>query len=193
MKSKWFVVVTVIFAVIVLVEGYFIYDLSKQKKSEPHISYLQETGDTLMNNPFKKFDDWNSFEDIQKFQRNMDNLLRNFNSTFQADANFEKLFQDLTIPPAIDIINSKDKYIVKVNLPGVEDNKINVNVKDGVLTVETKVTNEKSDKDSKFIERERFMGNFKRSIVLPKDVIVSKMKTFYKNGVLTITFPKKNN
>lgn len=191
MKSKWFLVVTAIFAVVVLVEGYFIYDLSKRKNTEESIVQLQDPDDSLNHKHFKNFDMWNSFKEMQKIQQNMNKMFRNFNSNFQIDTSFDKLFQDFTLSPSIDIINGSEKYIVKVNLPGIENDKINVNVKNGILTIETKAAETEADKNSNFIERERFMGNFKRSILLPKDVVVSKMKTFYKNGVLTITFPKK--
>ncbi len=191
MKSKWFLVVTVIFAVVILIEGYFIYDLNKQKKAEESIVQLQDPADTLLPKPFKDFDKWNSLKEIQKIQRNMNKMFRDFNSNFQIDTSFSKIFQEFSLSPAVDIINGSNKYIVKVNLPGIENDKINVNVKDGILTIKTKEIEKETDKNSNFIERERFMGNFERSILLPKDVIVSKMKTEYKNGVLTITFPKK--
>ena len=191
MKSKWFLVVTVIFAVVILIEGYFIYDLNKQKKAEESIVQLQDPADTLLPKPFKDFDKWNSLKEIQKIQRNMNKMFRDFNSNFQIDTSFSKIFQEFSLSPAVDIINGSNKYIVKVNLPGIENDKINVNVKDGILTIKTKEVEKETDKNSNFIERERFMGNFERSILLPKDVIVSKMKTEYKNGVLTITFPKK--
>lgn len=191
MKSKWFLVVTVIFAVVILIEGYFIYDLNKQKKAEKSIVQLQDPADTLLPKPFKDFDKWNSLKEIQKIQRNMNKMFRDFNSNFQIDTSFSKIFQEFSLSPAVDIINGSNKYIVKVNLPGIENDKINVNVKDGILTIKTKEIEKETDKNSNFIERERFMGNFERSILLPKDVIVSKMKTEYKNGVLTITFPKK--
>ncbi|GBD91866.1 18 kDa heat shock protein [bacterium BMS3Abin04] len=191
MKSKWFLVVTVIFAVVILIEGYFIYDLNKQKKAEKSIVQLQDPADTLLPKPFKDFDKWNSLKEIQKIQRNMNKMFRDFNSNFQIDTSFSKIFQEFSLSPAVDIINGSNKYIVKVNLPGIENDKINVNVKDGILTIKTKEVEKETDKNSNFIERERFMGNFERSILLPKDVIVSKMKTEYKNGVLTITFPKK--
>jgi len=191
MKSKWFLIITVMFAVVILIEGYFIYDLSKQKKAEENIVQLQDPVDTLMPKPFKKFGTWDTFKEMQKIQRNMNKMFRNFNSNFQIDTSFNKLFQEFSLSPAVDIINGSNKYIVKVNLPGIENDKINVNVKNSILTIETKVVQKESDKKSNFIERERFMGNFKRSILLPKDVIIGKMKTEYKNGVLTITFPKK--
>ena len=191
MKSKWFLVVTVIFAVVILIEGYFIYDLNKQKKAEKSIVQLQDPADTLLPKPFKDFDKWNSLKEIQKIQRNMNKMFRDFNSNFQIDTSFSKIFQEFSLSPAVDIINGSNKYIIKVNLPGIENDKINVNVKDGILTIKTKEIEKETDKNSNFIERERFMGNFERSILLPKDVIVSKMKTEYKNGVLTITFPKK--
>jgi len=191
MKSKWFLAVTVIFAVVILVEGYFIYDLSKQKKAEENIVQLQDPVDTLMSKPFKKFGTWNTFKEMQKIQRNMNKMFRNFNSNFQIDTSFNKLSQEFSLSPAVDIINGSNKYIVKVNLPGIENDKIDVNVKDGILTIGTKVSEKEADKNSNFIERERFMGNFKRSILLPKGVIANRMKTEYKNGVLTITFLKK--
>jgi len=81
-----------------------------------------------------------------------------------------------------------------VNLPGIDESTLKVNVEDHTLniSVKTEKTTEESNGDNdNYSRKERFVGEFNRIMSLPGEVDAAKMKTDYKNGVLTITLPQK--
>ncbi len=92
--------------------------------------------------------------------------------------------------PAIDIIEKKDKYIIKAEFPGIPKEDIDINVSDNVLTVKGEKKQEKEEKDTNYYRSERVYGLFQRQLVLPPDVDAEKIKANYKNGVLEIEIPK---
>ncbi len=133
----------------------------------------------------------NPFEEIQKLQQEMDQIFNRFHQRFLNDAAFVKFNDTFANSPAIDLKDSKDKYVIKADIPGVDKKSIEVSEKDGLLTIKAKTSREKEEKKENFIKQERFVGEFLRAITLPKDADASKMKTDYKNGVLKIVIPKK--
>jgi len=94
--------------------------------------------------------------------------------------------------PAVDLEETKDAYIVKSDLPGLEKDKIDLTVKENILTIEgvRETTNETQDSKKGYYAQERSYGSFARSLSLPGPVDESKIVAAYKNGVLTITLPK---
>lgn len=94
--------------------------------------------------------------------------------------------------PALDLEEKDNAYLVIVDLPGLEKDKININVRSQVLTIQgIRQTSSKSTDDQQgFYSQERSYGSFARSITLPGPVDESAVKAQYDNGVLTITLPK---
>ncbi len=94
--------------------------------------------------------------------------------------------------PAVDLEETKDAYIVKSDLPGLEKDKINLTVKENVLTIEgvREVLDQKKDEKSGYYAQERSYGSFSRSLSLPGPVDEAKIVATYANGVLTIKLPK---
>lgn len=102
--------------------------------------------------------------------------------------------------PSLDLSETDTEYDVKVDLPGIQANEINVQLSDNVLTISGERKYEKTDgkegsKDkgkkngtTHFVER--FHGAFSRSIVLPGAVKQDKIDAKYNDGVLTVTLPK---
>jgi len=93
--------------------------------------------------------------------------------------------------PAIDIKEEADHYIVKLDLPGMEKDKINIEVSDKVLTVsgERETLVEENEGDT-YHRKERSYGRFMRSFPLPDDVNEKAISADYKDGVLTIGIQK---
>ncbi len=94
--------------------------------------------------------------------------------------------------PAVDLEETPNAYVLKSDLPGLEKDKINLTVKDNVLTIEgvREVTNETQDSNKGYYAQERSYGSFSRSLSLPGPVDESKISAVYTDGVLTITLPK---
>ncbi len=133
----------------------------------------------------------NPFEEIQKFQQQMDKIFNEFHQKFLNDKTFAKFNDTFANSPAVDLKEAGDKYIIKADIPGADKNSIEVTQKDGLLTIKAQTLKEKEQKNDNFIKQERFVGQFMRILSLPKDADASKLKTDYKNGVLKITIPKK--
>ncbi|WEV70653.1 Hsp20/alpha crystallin family protein [Lactobacillus sp. ESL0785] len=90
-----------------------------------------------------------------------------------------------------DVVENDKNYVVKVDMPGMDKEKINLNYNNGVLSVSGSRKSFKDlSKDSSIIHRERSVGHISRSFRLP-NVVASEIHAKYDNGVLTITLPKQ--
>ena len=96
--------------------------------------------------------------------------------------------------PDVDLQEKPDQYVVTVNAPGADQSSLEVKLEDRVLhiSIKTEQAEDQTDgKNGQYSFRERFMGEFHRALTLPGPVDAAKMKTDYRNGVLTIALPKK--
>lgn len=105
--------------------------------------------------------------------------------------NFKKAFQS----PKVDVKETKDSYSLEMDLPGKTENDVNVELNGAVLTISSVQEASKDDKGgkegSKWLIRERSYSKFSRSFTLPDDVDAEKLAANVKNGVLTVTMPRK--
>ena len=94
--------------------------------------------------------------------------------------------------PRVNVQDKAKEYIYEFDLAGVPKENIKLKINENnVLTLEgEKETKTKSDKDG-YVKQEIFYGSFNRVIQLPEDAKQEALKTEYKNGILTLTFPKK--
>ena len=92
-----------------------------------------------------------------------------------------------------DVAENDKEYTVKVDMPGMDKSKININYNDGVLSISgsRKSFKDNSKKDNSIIHKERVEGHISRSFRLP-NVVASNIHAKYDNGVLTITLPKQS-
>jgi len=93
--------------------------------------------------------------------------------------------------PAVDIIENTDGFVLEIDLPGFKKNDFTLTVKEGVLTVSGERKSEKSADEKLYRYYERPYGAFERSFKLPELVEHDKIKASYRNGVLKLDFPKK--
>jgi HSP20 family protein len=93
--------------------------------------------------------------------------------------------------PAVDILETDNELVVKADLPDVDMNDIHVEIENGTLTLKGERKFEKEQKDLGYHRIERSYGSFARYFSLPDTVEPDKVKADYKNGVLTVTLPKK--
>jgi HSP20 family protein len=92
--------------------------------------------------------------------------------------------------PKLDLSETKDAYVAKLEVPGVEPKEINVSVRDGLLVMTGEKTREEEEKNEKFYRTERAWGAFTRTIPLPGPVDTEKTTAAFKDGVLTVMLPK---
>ena len=92
--------------------------------------------------------------------------------------------------PALDLYEDKDNLVVKVELPGMKREDIDVSLHEGSLSISGERKSEEKHQDADVYRTERFFGRFQRTVTLPTPVAADKVKAQYKDGILTITLPK---
>jgi HSP20 family protein len=92
--------------------------------------------------------------------------------------------------PLVDIYDNDDKIVIKAELPGIDKKDINIDVKDGVLTLKGERNSDNETKEENYYRRERVYGKFQRSFTLPTHVNPEQIKADYKDGMLKIDIPK---
>ena len=132
------------------------------------------------------FDPWKDFGSLQeRINRMFDDTIR---TLYPTDG--EELEKG-TWAPAVDIYETNDSFVVSADLPGLNKDEIQIDLKDNTLTLKgEKKFEEKVSKDN-YIRVERAYGSFVRSFTLPQNVDPEKIKAKYKEGVLEVTIPKR--
>jgi HSP20 family protein len=92
--------------------------------------------------------------------------------------------------PAVDVIEDDKEYLIKVELPEVHKDDVNVTVENGTLTITGERKAEKEEKNRKFHRVERFYGRFERSFSVPTDADETKVNAEFKDGVLRVHLAK---
>lgn len=96
-----------------------------------------------------------------------------------------------TWAPAVDVAEDTEKIHVKVEVPGMDEKDLRINFEDGLLTISGERQFEQKD-DRNYHRIERSYGSFLRSFSLPRSVDGSSIVANYRNGVLEIEIPKKD-
>jgi HSP20 family protein len=100
--------------------------------------------------------------------------------------------------PSVDIYETGNELVLKADLPDIDPKEIDVRVENQTLTLagERKfesAANDSSGNDKGYHRIERSYGNFVRSFAVPNAFDTEKINASYKNGVLTVSLPKKEN
>ena len=95
-----------------------------------------------------------------------------------------------TWAPAVDVAEDSDMIHVKVEVPGLDQKDLRINFEDGLLTVSGERQFERRE-DRSYHRIERSYGAFVRTFTLPRTVDGAKITANYRNGVLEIDIPKK--
>jgi len=93
--------------------------------------------------------------------------------------------------PAVDIYETENELVVKADLPEVSEKDLDVRVENNMLTIRGDRKFEKKVEEENYLRVERTYGTFSRSFSLPNTVNTEAIKADYKNGVLTVTLPKR--
>jgi HSP20 family protein len=92
--------------------------------------------------------------------------------------------------PVLDLYEDKDNLFVKMDLPGMKREEIEVSLHEGSLSISGERKSEQKHEAAEVYRAERFFGRFQRTVTLPTPVAADKVKAEYKDGILTITLPK---
>ncbi len=123
-----------------------------------------------------KFNQYPTFTDL------LENIERNFLG--RVDENSGDI-------PAVNIKEENDKFVLEMAAPGMKKDDFKINLDNYQLTISAETKDEKKEKEDSYTRREFVYSSFSRSFTLPKSVDIEKIKADYKNGVLNIVLPKK--
>ncbi len=104
---------------------------------------------------------------------------------------FRKAGAAYALMPSVDAIEKDDMFEVTADLPGVDEKNIEVKLTGDVLTIKGEREERKEEKKKDYYISERQFGSFERSFQVPENVEADKIDASFKNGVLTISLPKK--
>lgn len=92
-----------------------------------------------------------------------------------------------------DIRELPDSYVVDMELPGYAKEDVSAELKNGYLTIQASHNEERGDKneEGRYIRRERYSGSCKRSFYVGENVTNDEIKAKFKDGVLSVSIPKK--
>jgi len=130
---------------------------------------------------------WDPFRDLNVLQERMNRLFDDAGRGYRSD----EPAATTTWSPAVDIYETDNEIVVKAELPGVDRKDINLNLENNVLTLKGERRFEKETKEENYHRIERAYGGFSRSFSIPATVDEERIRADYKDGILKIALPKK--
>ena len=133
---------------------------------------------------------WEPFRDLQAVQ---DRLNRVFDEAFRGAprGSDDEWALGGQWAPSVDIYENDGNLVLKAELPGIEPKDVDVRVENNVLTLRGERKFESEVKRDKYHRVERAYGTFSRSFTLPSVVDTDRIKAEYKDGVLQVTLPQR--
>ncbi|HXB55889.1 MAG TPA: Hsp20/alpha crystallin family protein [Vicinamibacteria bacterium] len=134
---------------------------------------------------------WEPFRDLIGLQERMNRL---FDESFRGinRTGGEEDWVGGSWAPAVDIYEQNGNIVLKAELPGIDPKDVDVRVENNILTLRGERKLENEVKRENYHRVERAYGSFTRSFTLPNVVDTEKIKAEYKDGLLRMTLPKKD-
>ena len=182
MKDNYLNVVLLLLVVVVAIQGYFLYDMNrtmneKQVSVKIGESFVLPSGDP--------------FIEMERMRSEMENRFMDFEDFFQTVPSLNKFYSKFYRTPNSDIKEQDGKYIITIEVPGIDKNAINIKTENGQLIVSANVSKVKDNNTTTYYQRERRMSSYRHITLLPTDANEKSLHSEYKNGLLTIIFDKK--
>ncbi len=130
---------------------------------------------------------WEPFRDMMTTQREFDRLFKEAFSPMFGEGELSTR----TWAPPVDIYENENDIVLKAELPGIDPKDVEVRVEDSTLYLKGERKFEKETKEENYHRVERSYGSFARSFSLPNSINADKVKAEYKDGLLTLTLPKR--
>lgn len=128
-----------------------------------------------------------STDPFERLRAEMDRMFQDF---LPAASGREGLSAKPFISPSVDVTESDTQYEVTADLPGMNEDDVEVTIKNGVLTIEGERKEEQKEEKDNYHRLERRYGSFCRRFTLPSDVEEDKVDAHFDKGVLKIVLPK---
>lgn len=129
---------------------------------------------------------WEPFRDLMAMQERMTRLF---------DETLSRIWKEEGVPrgvwsPPVDIVEKTDEIVLMIDLPEMDQADIDIRVEGNSLTIQGERKFMK-EADGTYLQIERPYGTFQRSFNIPRTVDQEKIRASYKNGVLRVVLPKR--
>ena len=129
---------------------------------------------------------WDPFRELSSLQNRVNSLFQDYGRTGQ-----DELTTTGSFVPAVDVYEDEHKITLKLEIPGVNQEDVDVRLGNNTLTIRGERKFEKEEKEENFHRIERRYGSFARSFALPNTVDTENVNASYDNGVLKIELLKR--
>ncbi len=134
---------------------------------------------------------WEPFRDLVSLQERMNRLFHDSYRGVSREAGEEDWALGGSWAPAVDIFEHEGNIVLKAELPGVETKDVDIQVENNILTLRGERKFDSAVTRESYHRVERAYGAFSRSFTLPTVVDTDKIKAEFKDGVLRVTLPKR--
>ncbi len=122
---------------------------------------------------------------LRDLQREVDDIFDQFFGRTRGDGSSSAVWA-----PQTDLSETDDAFRIRLDVPGLEKDDININLQNNTLTVSGSRSSERTEEEEEYVRVERAFGNFHRTFTLPDAVDAENIEAAYDSGVLTIHVPK---
>ncbi|MCL6566136.1 MAG: Hsp20/alpha crystallin family protein [Acidobacteriia bacterium] len=129
---------------------------------------------------------WDPFRNLLTLQEQMNRLFEDTFSRARADESSLAAW----VPP-VDIYETESELVLKADLPGIQEKDLDIRVENNMLTIRGERKFDQTVKEDNYLRVERAYGTFSRSFSLPNTVNPDAIRAEYRNGVLEVRMPKR--
>lgn len=130
---------------------------------------------------------WSPSTDLLSTWNQFDRL---FNRLYEEENTREGQAEHTTWSPVLDLTERKDRYVLKMELPGLSADDVEIRMQKNVLTIRGEKPDSEEPAEGSRYYRERRFGKFERSLYLNDDVDKEHIEADYSKGIMTLTLPK---
>jgi HSP20 family protein len=135
------------------------------------------------------------YHPVAYLQQELDRVFNDFFEGWPSLGSGGAMLPGLTegmLKPTLDLSANDKEYIISVEIPGVDEKDVSVELTGDTLAIRGQKKQEKEEKERNFYRMERSYGSFQRVLSLPEDIDEEGIKAKFKKGVLTVTMPRKS-
>jgi HSP20 family protein len=156
----------------------------KEEEQQPARLPVHRSGQLRHHNPIARFH--------QEIDRMFEDFIRGFGfPSVGFGREVAPLAQIECLKPTLDIAAGDKEYTISVELPGVDEKDVRLELTGDTLVIKGEKKQEKEEKEKNYYRMERSYGSFQRVLSLPEDADQDAIGATYKDGIMTITIPRK--
>jgi HSP20 family protein len=133
---------------------------------------------------------WDPARELDALQGDMNRLFDSFFGRRDGGATVANGYGSRRWIPPMDVVETEDHLVLRADLPGLDRDDVEIEVKDGILTVSGERKAQHEEKREGFHRVERSFGRFSRSLELPKGIEAARIEASFDRGVLEVRMPK---